>query len=427
MTQASHLSHSSTRNILLLQGIVGPFFQNLAIELRKAGHHVWKINFNGGDCLFWTLPHGIVFRGQECDWPTFLVSVLKKHHITDIMLFGDVRYLHRVAIKISQQENIHVHVFEEGYVRPGWITLETDGTNGFSHLPKTASWYLRTASQIKNPSETTDYPASFRRRALESLAYNTADILTRWYFRHWQHYRPATPWEEGRGWIDRTINKKDALARSLHILKEITDHNLPFMIFPLQLDSDSQVLTHSDFNGLTAAISSVIISFARHAPKDLCLIIREHPYDNGIKDWRRLTRHLSTIEGVKDRVFYVPYGDLQPIVKNSQGMITINSTTGMHALRQHIPVKVLGKAVYDIEGITDPKPLHEFWSHPTPPKEDILDAFIKVVTTYCLIPGDYFSSKGMESAMKGILKRLNDPDLQFPKRLKQSFQLPPTA
>ena len=37
------------KRVLLLQGPVGPFFSNLAHDLRHAGAEVLKVNFNAGD------------------------------------------------------------------------------------------------------------------------------------------------------------------------------------------------------------------------------------------------------------------------------------------------------------------------------------------------------------------------------------------
>lgn len=48
------------RNILLLQGLMGPLFRRVGQALRRDGYGVYKVNFNGGDRLFWRLPNGSV-------------------------------------------------------------------------------------------------------------------------------------------------------------------------------------------------------------------------------------------------------------------------------------------------------------------------------------------------------------------------------
>jgi len=42
------------------------------------------------------------------------------------------------------------------------------------------------------------------------------------------------------------------------------------------------------------------------------------------------------------------------------GTITINSTVGLQTMYHNSPVKVLGKAIYDIEGLTDKIDLDSF-------------------------------------------------------------------
>src|SRR5256885_12968535 len=51
------------KRVLLLQGPVGPFFRRLATLLRAAGAEVHKVNFNGGDCLFFPTD-ALTWRGH---------------------------------------------------------------------------------------------------------------------------------------------------------------------------------------------------------------------------------------------------------------------------------------------------------------------------------------------------------------------------
>ena len=62
------------RNILLLQGLMGPLFRRVGQALRRDGYGVYKVNFNGGDRLFWRLPNGIDYRGTPAGWPAALAS-----------------------------------------------------------------------------------------------------------------------------------------------------------------------------------------------------------------------------------------------------------------------------------------------------------------------------------------------------------------
>ncbi|GBQ95344.1 capsule biosynthesis protein [Asaia lannensis] len=398
----------SDRRFLLLQGLMGPFFESLGKALAAQDHAVWKINFNGGDCRFWRLPNGISFRGTDTQWPVFLLGVLEKLGITDIILFGDCRPLHRTAIKIGQQLGIRIYVFEEGYIRPDWVTLERDGVNGHSTLPRNSEWYIQQAQRCPPLAPHKTVPSSFRRRALEAVAYNASDILTRWRFPHWEDYRPWGAWYEGVSWLKRLAKKKKAIARSRESLLWLERNNAPYMLCPLQLDADSQIHLHSDFAGMTPALSMIMISFAKHAPKSLYLVIKEHPLDNGVKNWKLLVSELAAALGISDRVRYVEYGDIAHIVAKSCGVVTINSTTGTLALANNIPVKVLGRAVYNVDRVTDQQSLDQFWINPARPDPETLEAFMKVMISRCLIEGGFFSDEGLASLVSGAMSRINN-------------------
>ena len=67
---------NSPRTVLLLQGLMGRVFRRLGQELIKSGHKVYKVNFNGGDRLFWRLPGGIEYRKPLDEWPDTLRTII---------------------------------------------------------------------------------------------------------------------------------------------------------------------------------------------------------------------------------------------------------------------------------------------------------------------------------------------------------------
>nr|WP_238322005.1 capsular biosynthesis protein [Komagataeibacter europaeus] len=340
------------------------------------------------------------------EWPKFLVDVLTRYGITDVMLFGDCRPLHRKATELCIERNIRVYVFEEGYIRPDWVTLELDGVNGHSSLPRNPEWYRQQACLLPPLPPHSQVPSSFRRRALEAVAYNTADLLTRWYFRNWHDYRPWHPWKEGVGWLKRLYRRDAAQVRTERILKEIEDNGLSYMLFPLQLDADAQIRLHSGFDGMEGAIRVVLGSFARHAPKDLFLLVKEHPLDNGVKDWRKLVSIMAQQLDIGNRVRYLETGDIAQLVRVAKGVVTINSTTGTLALICNVPVITLGQAIYDIPDITDQGSLNHFWGSPTPPDPATFEAFRRVLIDRCLIEGGFFSRQGLALLVQGTLRRI---------------------
>jgi capsular polysaccharide export protein len=394
------------RNILLLQGLMGPLFRRLGQALRRDGYGVHKVNFNGGDRLFWRLPNGVDYRGSPAEWPEALTSLIVDRQITDVVLFGDCRSFHIAASAVCRELHIPVHVFEEGYIRPDWVTLELGGVNGHSTLPRDAAWYLAEAAALPPAPDHHPVPSSFRRRATEGLVYNVADVLTRWRYPYWDNHRPWHPLVEGMGWTRKLLRRKAVAVRSNEVLASLYASESPYMLFPLQLDSDAQIRLHSSFAGIADALRMVIASFAANAPADLRLVVKEHPLDNGVRDWRRETATLAELYGLEDRVDYLEGGDIVAVAQRSKGMVTINSTSGTLALALDVPVIALGEAVYDIEGITYQGRLDDFWRDPGKPDPETFAAFRRVLIDRCLVAGGFFSEEALAKLVPGVIARL---------------------
>ena len=130
----------SAENILLLQGPVGDFFQRLADWLTANGKTVHKFNFNAGDDYFYppTQAHTVAFNDSYDAFPEFLQKYIVQHHIQAVVCFGDTRPYHLLAKRIANENQASFWAFEEGYFRPYYITLEKDGVNAFSPLPRRA-------------------------------------------------------------------------------------------------------------------------------------------------------------------------------------------------------------------------------------------------------------------------------------------------
>lgn len=396
------------RNVLLLQGLMGRLFRRVGQALRRSGYGVYKVNFNGGDRLFWRLPNGIDYRGNLEEWPNALTGLIREHDITDVMLFGDCRPLHMAAIGTCRELGIPVHVFEEGYIRPDWVTFEAGGVNGHSSLPRDPDWYRAEAAALPPVPEHHQVPSSFRRRALEAIAYNAADVFTRWRYPYWKNHRPWHPLVEAVGWIRRLQRRSEAAAQARELTSRLEQRGEPYVLFPLQLDSDAQIRLHSSFAGVADALRLVIRSFADHAPPSLRLVVKEHPLDNGVRDWRGETAALASLHGVADRVDFMETGDIVPVARQARGMVTINSTSGTLALALGVPVIVLGQAVYDIASVTFQGQLDKFWADPGQPDAETFAAFRRVLIDRCLVPGGFFSEEALAQVTQGVVARLGN-------------------
>lgn len=402
------------REFLFLQGLAGPFFSRLGQELADRGHGVHRVNFNGGDKLYWSGPNAVDYRWGLDRWPRFLGSLLHRRSITDIILFGDCRPLHEAAIAIAKRNGVQVHVFEEGYIRPDFVTLEVGGVNGHSGLSRDPQHYMDAARTLPPMPVFDPVLSSFSRRAREDISYNLASLALVPLFPGYRTHRPWHIMHEYFGWALRLLRQKTETKRSAATLARLEATGKPYFVFPLQLTDDYQIRVHSQFNGIGPAIEMVLASFARHAPADTLLLVKGHPLDNGLVDWEERTLAVAARLGIADRVLFLETADIDIIVRSAQGLVTVNSTTGTLSLRHGVPTIVLGDAVYDIPRITHQGGLDGFWAAPAKPEAPVFDAFRRVLIDRCLVHGGYFSEVGLAMLVAGSVARIEACEAPMP-------------
>ncbi|NVK44483.1 MAG: capsular biosynthesis protein [Oceanospirillaceae bacterium] len=393
-------------SILLLQGPATPFFARLADTLLEQGHRVFKVNFCTGDTLFRTRAQNIVFDRPITHWDAFLVDLVERHAIDRVLLFGDCRPLHRSAIERLKQLEIPVHVYEEGYFRPNWITLEDGGTNGFSSLPKDPDWYLREAEKIAHYGDGELVGGSLKVRAVQDMAYHLANVANPVLYPEYQTHRPYASHVEYFGWAQRFPRLPWRERRAQQICRRLVAEQRPYYLFPLQLDSDYQIKVHSDFSGIPDAISQVMRSFAEHAPRRAMLVIKNHPLDTGLINYLRLIEHLAGKLGLGRRVLFIDGGHLPTLLHHAKGVITVNSTVGLSALYHGRPTAVLGNAIYHMRGLTHQGPLDSFWRQKQGPDKALFKAFRNTVIHRTQLNGGFYNQRGIELAIQGSLQRL---------------------
>lgn len=403
-----------TRQFLFLQGPPGPFFWLLGQELEKRGHGIHRINFNGGDQTDWP-GKAVNYRGSRGDWNRFFDTYIRDNRITDILLFGDCRPLHHAAHGMAKLRGVAIHVFEEGYIRPHWITMEPDGVNGNSTLSRDPDWLMQQAATLPPVADPVPITASFRRRARDSFRYYAADFLTRWQFPRYTSHRPGSLVLEGIGWLLKFTRHRLNRGRTENALAQVG--KAPYFLFPLQLNSDYQIRTHSPFSSMRDATLYVMESFAFNAPGNTTLVIKEHPLDCSYRSWFGYIRKHARRLGIEDRVIHVDDGDLKLMAEQSLGMVTVNSTSGTLGLTAGTPVFVLGSAIYDIPGITHQGRLDQFWTAPVPPEKARYEAFRRVLHDRCLILGGLASQSAIATLIDSTLERLFENPAPLPLRV----------
>lgn len=417
-------SNPGRRNILFLQGMASHFFSDLGAAVAALGHAVHRINFNGGDAFFWRHGGAVNYTGNLEGWPDFLAAFLAKRKITDIILFGDCRPLHRAATNVANRVGIPVYVFEEGYLRPNWVTLEKGGVNAHSPLSRDPEWYCRAARNLPAWTGGVMVRNSMIRRAIDDISYVLATQLFAWRFPEYRTHRPWSSYVEYAGGARRFFRKPLARRRLKNALDALANDGRRFYVFPLQLAADSQIRHHSQFGCVKPAIKFVIRSFARFAPDDSVLIITEHPLDTSPFEWREIVRDVAAALGVSNRVLFFEGGSPERMLHECRGLVTVNSTIGYLALSFGIPVIALGDAIYNLPGLTFQGNLDRFWDEGTPPNAVTFDAFRRVVAERTQINGAFFGRQGLKLAVQGALGRLELARIAKPARVPSDGELP---
>lgn len=351
------------RHVLLLQGPAGPFFKNVARELQRHGARVSKLNFNAGDELFFFGTNAYRYRGSLAEWPTFFRLFVIERQVDEVMLFGDCRAYHRQAIECARALALRVWVFEEGYIRPDYLTLEEGGVNGFSSLPRDPEFY-RSLELSPLPSPLPVGPTFYRSMA-RAMAHSIAStLLNPVLYPSYRHHRDVNCFRQGPLWARGGLRKAARAKDDDRAGKElVTTFAGRYFLVPLQVDLDSQ-LTHSRFANVAEFIEVVVDSFARSAPRGTWLVFKHHPMDRPYNDYTELLRELGRRHHVGPRLWYVDTVDLPAVIRHALGAVVINSTVGLSSIHHGTPLKCLGKAIYDMEGLTHQGPLDEFWTNP---------------------------------------------------------------
>jgi capsular polysaccharide export protein len=378
------------KKILLLQGPHGPFFSRIARALLAAGaRSVDKVNFNGGDCFF-SGSGAYAYTGSLKNWPTYLNALIQKNDADCIMVFGDCRPIHVAARTLAQEKGITYWVFEEGYIRPNYITLEQHGVNGHSRLPSSRVVY--DAWPHTAIPEVMDVPANFGAAARYAMLYFTASTVAWPWFWRYQHHRHMSVLD-GLSWIRSYIRKLRYRAKEAYTLDDLKPNGgRDYFLVVLQVASDAQVTAHSPFESVSDFIADTVSSFARHALTDAVLLIKHHPMDRGYTDYSQLIAAMVKKHSLQDRVRYIHDQHLPSLLSHALGVVTINSTVGLSALFHGTPVITLSKAIYSMDGLTCQKKLEEFWQSPQDFKPDSMlhVKFRNYVTTHTQINGNFY-------------------------------------
>lgn len=400
------------RKFLFLQGPHGPFFSQLAGKIAATGANVARIGFNRGDAAFW--PQNADFKpfgGTTEDWSTFLAVYLDSADVTDIVLYGDSRPVHKTARELAKARGITAHCFEEGYLRPYWVTYERGGTNGHSALMDLDMDQIRQAVDA-HPFELPEVPAQWGtawHHAFYGFLYHLILSIPSKRFRNYRPHRQVSVATELWYYIRKlTAMPLHGFQRRVRTRKLLRSGAIYHLVL-LQLSHDASLRSHSNFGSVEEFIKDVIAEFAAGAPSHHKLVFKAHPFEDGREPLPSIIREISANVGISARVMFVPGGKLGPILDSANSAVTINSTAAQQALWRNLPVHASGRSVFSKPELVSRKSLTGFFADPDAPDADSYNYYRKFLLETTQIGGGYYTQRGRAELVRRLVDLMLAP------------------
>ncbi|GMG80807.1 capsule biosynthesis protein [Paralimibaculum aggregatum] len=401
---------SPPRTVLMLQGPPCRFWRELGDGLRAEGFRVLHVGFCLADLALWRRRGQRLWRGRLADWPAHLSALIAAEGVTDILYYADRLPYHAAAIEVARAAGIRAWAIENGYLRPDWLTMEPEAMGALSRFPRDPAEIRRLAGDAAVPEATPRYRHGFAREAVSEVVFHLAMVLGRPIFPNYMADKHYPPLLDYLSWLRKWSLGGAAVRAAARAEAACRRRDWPFVLLAMQLQSDYQIRASSPYGCLSEMLEDAIASFAAHAPARLRLVVKLHPMDNGWENWPARIARLARAHGVADRVLAIDGGSLDLFLERAEGVLTVNSTVGIHALRRGRPVLALGDAVYDMPGLTHQGGLGRFWARPEAPEPELRDAFLAALADRIQLRGSFYDPAGRAAAVAEIARRLGKPE-----------------
>ena len=392
--------------------------------------------FNAGDAAYWRRSGAVPYTGDVRRWPARLAKLVQDQGLTDLIVFGEGGPYNQGVLAQSRSSRLwrkvearsearrgprrraprspartdsrgrpaptplRIWVLENGYFRPDWITVEENGVNASSGLPRDRKSY---DPPIPEMLPTRPVGKILPHHVINISLYHAMQPFGRLVFSRYVYPYTQSPWLQFVGHVRRYLSLTFR-SKTQSDARVIRDRG-PFFLACLQREGDAQLLRYSHYADNTAFLAEVLSSFARNAPAETRLVIKNHPLDPGLVDLARMTHVLAVERGIADRVDFIDGGNLAALCRASSGMVVNNSSAALSALGFSTPVKVLGEAFFDIDGLTDQQPIDGFWTAPLPPEDDLYKRFKAHVINRTQVNGNYHEPKALRPTAKALARR----------------------
>ncbi|MDI7860646.1 hypothetical protein MRS76_01640 [Rhizobiaceae bacterium n13] len=407
--------------VLFLQGPAGPFFMRAQDKLNASGFDAWRVCFNAGDRLYTQRDKSLHFSGPSHLWKGWITSVLQENSFDFVVMFGCERELHNTALDQCEELGIRALCLEEGYLRPGYVTMEFGGNNSRSPI----AGKLPPPGKVRraNVPKALPCPSSFASMATYAFVYFTVrGLLSTVSERKLFHKNKRALVSEGIYWVKNYYRKFANVGHNYRTIEHLLEHHeKEYFLVPLQVHDDSQLGRPAKSWNNQKLILKSIVSFARNAPPSAHLVFKIHPMERGHSRDAHFIKQLCKLNDVADRVHIIDGGSLGLLTRHSAGMITINSTSGLSAIFHGVPLAVFGKSIYRNPSlaycIDKGIELDRFWTLGEVPTVVKGRQYIEWLAQETLVGGDFYAAEGIDLAVENLLGKLKQASVETPRNV----------
>ncbi|MUI52510.1 capsular polysaccharide export protein, LipB/KpsS family [Aliivibrio fischeri] len=265
-----------------------------------------------------------------CCFYLYFESFILNEDIDLVLLHNDLRWQHSIAIEICKKYNVNYLVTEQGLFRPYTTIVDDFGVNAFS--------------QVKLDFE------NKRKFIVSDIGCNIKSTHNSFFsYYKFTKYLLLSKLGKAIGYDSKYVHKRHTISeyvirfckQNLFVSKNVSNDKFTrrIVFVPLQLELDTQLLIHSDFNNNEEVIENISSSFFNcDKANDYDLVFKLHPNDT---QNYKFDPRVKITKSIIDDSF----------LDNVDLVISVNSTAVLNVLETKIPVITIGRSIYDVEGV----------------------------------------------------------------------------
>lgn len=331
------------KNIIYLPKELNKYYlnNNIKIDFDDVYHYTLKFNELNG----FKVNKNKDFNNIYALWSFFESN----KSFEKIITWNDTFLYDSLIKKFCEENNIERLVIEDGIFRPNTLTVDNKGVNYNNSLCRSRSFYenididYELYNKYMNEVNYLEDMYFIPIETIKNKKFNKIidKLLTKVGIRRDLSYI-------NKGVKDYLLNIK--LNKNVSN-KENFDFNIKYIFIPFQVHDDSQIIEFSDYikdmHQLVKLINDASIYINDTLNHKIKFVFKEHPADRGRVNYSNLYKLYES----NTNLIFLKNTDTEKLIKNSEMVITVNSTVGIEALKNYKKVITLGNAYYNIDGI----------------------------------------------------------------------------